>query len=131
GYHMGPVADAPGSAARRGGILDVFSPGQAEPARLDLWGDYVDSVRLFDPASQRSGERVDHVTVLPASEVLPAFVDRDAVDRLVRGLDFSQVRTAERDRMDEDLAELMAGLSLDNASLYAGFVLHHTLLDHL
>ncbi len=131
GYRIGPLVDHPGTAARRGGIVDVYGPGQQRPARIDLWGDVVDSIRLFDPNSQRSGERVDSLTVLPAGEVLPALADHDHIDALIRRLDFRNTRASERDRVQDELADLMAGVSQDNAAMYAGFLLEHTLLDHL
>ncbi len=131
GYRIGQVVEEPGSAARRGGIVDIYGPGHASPARLDLWGDEVDSIRAFDAASQRSSSHLDAIRVLPAAEILPALADAVEVDRLVRSLDFSNCKTSERDRVNDELAELMAGISLENASLYSSFLLHHTLLDHL
>ena len=131
GYRVGPLVDHPGTAARRGGIVDVYGPGHDHPVRLDLWGDEVDTIRLFDPNTQRSGEHLDAVTVLPAAEVLPALADKAHVDELVRGLDFSNTDTSERDRVQDELADLVSGISFDNATLYAGFLLRHTLLDHL
>jgi transcription-repair coupling factor (superfamily II helicase) len=130
GYHIGPLVEEPGSAARRGDIVDIYGPGE-QPIRIDLWGDRVDTIRLFEPGSQRSTDHINFLRVLPAAEVLPAFADQAIVERLVRGLDFGNTKTAERDRLTDDLAELMAGLSTDVASLYAGFLLHHSLLDHL
>ena len=97
GYRVGPLVDHPGTAARRGGIVDVYGPGHDHPVRLDLWGDEVDTIRLFDPNTQRSGEHLDAVTVLPAAEVLPALADKAHVDELVRGLDFSNTDTSERE----------------------------------
>src|SRR2546430_17532635 len=49
----------------RGGILDVYGFGMAAPARLEWWGDEIESLRTFDLDSQRSGEAVEGVTVLP------------------------------------------------------------------
>ncbi|MEX2430601.1 MAG: transcription-repair coupling factor [Dehalococcoidia bacterium] len=131
GYHMSAVVEEPGSAARRGGIIDVYGLGQPQPARIDLWGDVVDTLRAFETGSQRSTERLDTLRVVPAGEMLPALADADAVDRMVRALDFSNCQTSERDRLHEDMAELMSGMSLDSASLFAGFLLRHTLLDHI
>ena len=131
GYTFGPAVEQPGSVSRRGGIIDIFSPQMDLPARIELWGDVVDSIRLFDPATQRSVEPSQALVLLPAWEVLPAFVDHSEITERVRALDFRNVKTAERDRIDDELAELMAGLSTDNASFYAGFFHQHTLLDHL
>ncbi len=131
GYTFGSAVEQPGSVSRRGGIVDIFSPQMDLPARIELWGDVVDSIRLFDPATQRSVEPTQALILLPAWEVLPAFVDHGEITERMRALDFRSVKTGERDRIDDELAELMAGLSTDNASFYAGFFHQHTLLDHL
>ena len=131
GYRVGPLVEELGTAARRGGIVDIHGPGHSQPVRIDLWGDRVDTIRLFESGSQRSTDQIDLLHVLPAAELLPAFADTATVDSLVRGLDFGNTSTAERDRVSDDLAELMAGVSLDAASMYAGFLLHHSLMDHL
>ncbi|MDE2885390.1 MAG: transcription-repair coupling factor [Chloroflexota bacterium] len=131
GYTTSPLVDHPGTAARRGGIVDVYGPGHDSPVRIDLWGDEIDSIRAFDANSQRSGEHLDSVTMLPAGEALPALADHVRIDELVRSLDFANTGTSERDRIQDELADLLSGLSLDNASFYAGFLLQHTLLDHL
>ena len=131
GYRVGDLVEEPGTAARRGGIVDIHGPGHLEPVRIDLWGDRVDSIRLFDPGSQRSTDRVEELRVLPAAEVLPALADHTRIDTLVRELDFRNTKTSERDRLNDELAEMLSGLVTDAAALHAGFLLHHTLMDHL
>jgi transcription-repair coupling factor (superfamily II helicase) len=59
----------PGEYAVRGGILDLFPPGQARPARLDFFGDTVESIRVFDPGTQRTQASKDALVLLPVSEV--------------------------------------------------------------
>ncbi|MCH7481393.1 MAG: transcription-repair coupling factor [Chloroflexi bacterium] len=131
GYRTVPLVEGPGTAARRGGVIDVYPPGLPQPARIDLWGDRIDTIRLFETGSQRSTGRIEELRVLPAFEVLPSLGDHGAVESAMRALDFSNCRTSERDRITDELAELMAGLSFEAASLYSGFMLHHSLLDHL
>ena len=131
GYRVGPLVEEPGTAARRGDIIDIHGPGHSTPIRIDLWGNRVDTVRVFDSASQRSHEKIDALRVLPAGELLPGHVDHAGFESAIRSLDFSNMKTAERDRVDDDLASLLSGMSTDSASLYAGFLLQHTLLDHL
>ena len=63
------VADA-GEYAVRGGLVDLFPAGASEALRLDFFGDEIESVRRFDPATQRSIGKVDGFTLLPASETL-------------------------------------------------------------
>ncbi len=65
GYHRTDLVTEVGEFAVRGGVFDLFPPGREEPVRLDLFGDTIDSIRLFDPRSQRSSGRVDSVSILP------------------------------------------------------------------
>ena len=59
-----PVVEA-GSFARRGGIVDVFPPGRLWPLRIEFFGDRIDSLREFDPSTQRRRHEIDEVTLLP------------------------------------------------------------------
>jgi transcription-repair coupling factor (superfamily II helicase) len=131
GYNMGVLVEQPGSAARRGDIVDIHGPGHRHPVRIDLWGNRIDTVRIFESSSQRSTDHIPALRVLPAAELLPTYSDHAVIDAAVRKLDFSNTTTAERDRVGEDLAELLSGTSADAGALYTGFMLHHTLLDHL
>jgi transcription-repair coupling factor (superfamily II helicase) len=70
GYtRTGTVVD-PGDFALRGGIIDLFPPGVAEPLRLDFFGDMLETIRTFDPQSQRTTGQLNALTLKPASEVL-------------------------------------------------------------
>ena len=73
GYTVCDQVEGPGQFARRGGILDVWSPGQELPVRVEFFGDQIDAMGVFDPATQRRTENVMHVRLLPAMELLPAF----------------------------------------------------------
>ncbi|HHL21328.1 MAG TPA: transcription-repair coupling factor, partial [Aliiroseovarius sp.] len=69
GFSQSPTVTEPGDFAIRGGIVDIFSPGQAGPVRLDLFGDVLDGVRRFDPATQRTTEKLARVELAPVGEV--------------------------------------------------------------
>ncbi|MEA1958112.1 MAG: transcription-repair coupling factor [Chloroflexota bacterium] len=69
GYQNEHMVEAPGGFSRRGGIIDVYSPAHPMPARIELFGDEVESIRFFDPATQRSIETVDEITIVPAREM--------------------------------------------------------------
>ncbi len=71
GYTRCQQVEGVGQFALRGGILDVFSPGQDNPVRVEFWDRDVDSMGLFDPASQRRVGRLDRAVFLPVSELLP------------------------------------------------------------
>ncbi len=78
GYARAATVMEPGEYAMRGGIIDVFPAGEPEPVRLDLFGDTIESIRRFDPSSQRSAARLERLILRPVSEVP---LDRDAVAR--------------------------------------------------
>ncbi|MDX1997940.1 MAG: transcription-repair coupling factor [Thermoanaerobaculia bacterium] len=67
GYRRVDMVSEVGELAVRGGILDVFPPGDELPLRVELFGDTVDTLRRFDPGTQRSEERVDAARVLPVA----------------------------------------------------------------
>jgi transcription-repair coupling factor (superfamily II helicase) len=65
GYERVATVSEVGQWSLRGGIVDVFSPARSTPVRLELFGDEVESIRAFDPGSQRSTEALESVAVLP------------------------------------------------------------------
>ena len=68
GYEAVDMVDMPGQFTRRGGILDVYSPESERPVRLEFFGDEIESLRRFDPETQRSLQPLDEVTLLPLTE---------------------------------------------------------------
>ena len=70
GYRMEPQVTAPGEASRRGGIVDVWPSAEELPVRIELLGDAVESIRAFDPATQRSQGLRESVRIGPARELI-------------------------------------------------------------
>ncbi|QPM89628.1 transcription-repair coupling factor [Pseudooceanicola algae] len=70
GFVQNTSVTEPGDYALRGGIIDIFPPGEGGPVRLDLFGDVLDGVRGFDPATQRTTDKRDGVELSPVSEVI-------------------------------------------------------------
>ena len=68
GYRRSGLVEVPGTMSQRGGILDVYPPNSELPARIEFFGNEVDSIRLFDPRDQRSLHKTDVVEVVPAQE---------------------------------------------------------------
>ena len=123
GYEPSPLVDSPGLFSRRGGILDVFPPG-GEPLRIELWGDEIDTIRLFDPATQRSTEQLEAAAVGPAHEVLPR--------ALGVTLDLDTLRPQFVDAFARDLRVLREGSHAFSAlEFYRGFLGTATLVDYL
>ncbi|MBS0571894.1 MAG: transcription-repair coupling factor [Proteobacteria bacterium] len=78
GFSQTATVSEPGDYAVRGGIIDIYPPGQAGPVRLDLFGDVLDGARRFDPASQRTIEKLARIELAPVSEVI---LDEAAITR--------------------------------------------------
>ena len=131
GYRFEPAVYGPGLASRRGGILDIHPIGSSHPARIELWGSEIESIRLFDPDTQRSVETVDSIDIMPAQETLPALTDREYVDRLVASLDMSTCTDSARERVQEELSLLLDGHEVDDLNFYSGFFHQGSLLDYL
>ena len=70
GFTQAPTVMEPGDYAIRGGIIDIYPPGELGPVRLDLFGDVLDGARRFDPATQRTTEKLDLIELAPVSEVI-------------------------------------------------------------
>jgi transcription-repair coupling factor (superfamily II helicase) len=82
GYQRASTVSEHGEFAIRGGVIDVFPPGAEEPVRLDLFGDTLESIRAFDPGTQRSTRQLQAVDLLPVSEAL---LDKDSIARFRTG----------------------------------------------
>ncbi len=70
GFVQSSTAMEPGDYAVRGGIIDIFPPGEGGPVRLDLFGDVLDGARRFDPVTQRTTEKLEVVELAPVSEII-------------------------------------------------------------
>ena len=81
GYERTGQVEAPGQFAVRGGIVDIFALTEEVPWRIEFWDDEVDSIRSFDPESQRSMENVSEIVIYPAAELVPE-ENREAVSFL-------------------------------------------------
>jgi len=127
GYGRTGTVMEPGEYAVRGGIVDIFPAGEPDPVRLDLFGDTVESIRRFDPASQRSGARLERLVLRPVSETP---LDRESIARF---------RTGWRDLFGPGAAQDPIYLSISEGRRHPGMErwtpLFHdtmeTLLDYL
>src|SRR5271166_998497 len=68
GYSQVDVVEMPGEFAHRGGLVDVYTPELDRPVRIELFGDEIESIRKFDPETQRSAAAADEVVLLPLTE---------------------------------------------------------------
>ncbi|MBP3475937.1 MAG: transcription-repair coupling factor [Lachnospiraceae bacterium] len=70
GYEKNYQVEAPGQFSIRGGIIDIFDLTEENPYRIELWGEDVESIRSFDILSQRSIEKLESMTIYPATEMI-------------------------------------------------------------
>ena len=99
GYTRSVVVEEPGDFCVRGGIIDIFSPLYDNPLRIELFGDFAETIRFFSPASQRSLDHVPEAVILPAREVT---LEKARLDAIVgrfraRALEQELPRTTVRD----------------------------------
>jgi transcription-repair coupling factor (superfamily II helicase) len=85
GYTRVDVVEMPGQVTIRGGIVDVYGPEMERPVRVDFFGDEIESIRRFDPESQRSSSHIEEVLLLPLTET-------PATEKLLRAINARLVR---------------------------------------
>ena len=130
GYRFESAVYGPGVVSRRGGIIDIFPVGADMPARIEFWGNEIDSIRLFDPATQRSGDVVDSVQVTPAHEILPAMTPYGELERLAAFVDVANCTPRVQSRIQQELELLMEGQDVEEQGFYAGFFNSGGLADY-
>ena len=123
GYTKVNTVLEPGQYAHRGGILDIFPTNTRSlyPVRIELWGDEVDSIRTFDPLSQRSLKQLKQVTIPPASEALFHRNQKDAATRL-RALDYSHCIDEIKAGFAEDISKIEHGERFDGLEFYLPYL---------
>ncbi|HIF73084.1 MAG TPA: transcription-repair coupling factor [Dehalococcoidia bacterium] len=131
GYVREPTVEIPGTFSRRGGILDIFPVSRSRPVRIELFDDEVESIRNFDPGTQRSGGKVRSVTIPPALETLPRLADEEQVQNLLGKMDLIGTSEEAQCRIPSELSHALAGEPLDEISYYAGFFNLGNVFDYL
>ena len=136
GYRRSDMVEGPGQFSRRGGILDIFSPGAERPIRCEFWGDEIDSMGFFDTDTQRRTENVESFRILPACEAL---MEPNRVETIAKSLENRANRAEKREqtelsrRLRRDAEMLRGGSALPWCDrylpeMYAGF---STALDYI
>ena len=113
GYSRADMVEGAGQYSVRGGIVDIFSPGNSAPYRVELWGDSIDSLCEFDPESQRRTRTLESIEITPAAETL--FDSKEVLCERIEEL-LKRIRSkksdAVRERLSEDVKKLRGGLEL-------------------
>lgn len=131
GYEPSSVVDAPGLFSRRGGIVDIWLPSRANPVRIELVGDEIETLREFDPTTQRSGRVIESLMITPASE---AEITRapQAAERAAQ-LDISNLHPVAANTFRQDLDALTSKRRFRGIEFYLPYVYPDaaSLLDYL
>jgi transcription-repair coupling factor (superfamily II helicase) len=136
GYRPETVVEEPGTFSRRGGLIDVFPSNLPGPVRIELFGDEIDSLRVFEPTTQRSAHQIEQFCLSPATEALPRLA-ASGIQR-ARGtskelLDLSLCHPPARMEFQQDLVALEQGASFRGIEFYLPLFYSHpaSLLDYL
>ncbi|HEX7727869.1 MAG TPA: transcription-repair coupling factor [Terracidiphilus sp.] len=102
GYTQMDLVEMPGQFTRRGGILDIYSPESDRPIRIEFFGDEIETIRKFDPETQRSHSGLDEAQILPLTET-------PVTERLLAAVNARLSRQrVESDEDDQEFAEEVA-----------------------
>lgn len=134
GYRSDAVVEEVGQLSRRGGIVDIWPPNLPWPVRIELFGDEIDSLRHFDPATQRTlpdTRGLREVLVGPASEAMPRY--GAASQELLEALDRSSLHPPARFELDEQRRQLLDGTGFRGQEWYIPYLYSQpaSLLDYL
>src|SRR5580765_4874716 len=120
GFNREDPADQHGEFAVRGGIVDIFPAGEAQPVRLEFIGDTIESLRQYDPSTQRSVATIDQIVILPLGDVLADDRGATVFDYLSRAKD-ARIVLSERDEIEAQAQKLLDQLHRSYADLTEGF----------
>ena len=129
GYEWEHMVEVPGSFSRRGGIIDIYSPASDLPARIELFGDEVLSIRLFDPTTQRSLKPVKSIDVIPAKEAL--FAGKPRPEEILQRLDLSSLEVEARERIAGEVERLLDGEQVEGLEFYNALFSTGNIVDYL
>jgi transcription-repair coupling factor (superfamily II helicase) len=131
GYESVSLVDEPGTFARRGGVIDIFPSAARTPVRIELFGNEIDSLRAFDPSTQRSLHPVETLIVPPIAS-LGESARLEALERLLAA-DTSNLTAEAQTLWMDDLARLEAGAGFDELAAFGPYLVERpcSLVEHL
>jgi transcription-repair coupling factor (superfamily II helicase) len=119
GYESVAMVDAPGQFSRRGGIVDIYAPTSTLPVRIEFFGDEVDSIRVFNPLTQRSERQAEGVIITPSCE-MPLWRRESAAQKL-REIDPGNLREEVREEWEAQLQKIEMGECFEGMELFAPY----------
>jgi len=118
GYERADMVTMGGEFSMRGGILDIFPSHVSLPVRLEFFGDRIESLRRFDPASQRSVGRLKDIRILPARELI---LNKKILERGCREIEKGVVSSQDRKNVTQVLEKFKNLFPFPGAEMYASY----------
>ena len=132
GYRVETLVEVPGTMSHRGGIVDIYPPASDLPARIEFFGDTVESIRLFDPGNQRSVKEVGSISVGPATELLtPLLRSRAEVETILNRLGLTSCNSEARQQFERELDMLARKQRPSSRQFYAPLFNEDSILSYL
>jgi transcription-repair coupling factor (superfamily II helicase) len=132
GYRRESIVEVPGTIGHRGGIVDIYPPNSDLPVRLEFFGNTVESIRLFDPATQRSQTGVSSITISPATELLtPLLGNRLELEQAINSIDLSGCTPEISQQLRQEMAMLLNRQRPRNIQFYAPLFNTDSILSYL
>ncbi len=128
GYEMEELVDRYATLSRRGGILDIYSPNYDLPARIELLGNTVESIRFFDPGTQRSVKPVERLAVVPASQITVPAAELAA---RISSLDSSGLQEDAAALLREDIERLSSHQRVPGMEFYSPLINDGSIAEYL
>lgn len=119
GFKRADSVEGPGQFAVRGGIIDFFPPDSLQPVRIELWGDEVDTISLFDVSTQRRTENLDFCEITPSTEIIfdSDEVLKNRIEDFIPTLSGKGSRKA-KEQLNKDIELLNSGVKLQSVDKY-------------
>ncbi|MFC2035280.1 transcription-repair coupling factor [Chloroflexota bacterium] len=132
GYRLENMVEVPGTISHRGGIIDIYPPTSDLPARLEFFGNVIDSIRLFDPVNQRSLREVPSITVGPATELLMSpLSNQSESEQIISSLDLTGCSREVGQQLKRELAMLLNKQRPGTMQFYAPLFNQDSILNYL
>jgi len=132
GYRVESVVEVPGTMSHRGGIIDIFPPTSSLPARLEFFGNTIDSMRLFEPANQRSLTEVSSIAIGPATELLtPLLSSKSELESVFNSIDLTGCSPEISEQFKQEMAMILAQNRPNDMQFYASLFNKDSILNYL
>lgn len=119
GFKRADSVEGPGQFAVRGGIIDFFPPDSPQPVRIELWGDEVDTISLFDVSTQRRTDNLDFCEITPSTEIIfdSDEVLKNRIENFIPTLSGKGSKKA-KEQLNKDVGLLNSGVKLQSVDKY-------------